>query len=79
MGELVMTDPFHHYRRPGPRQTCCYLVLPGRAVLRGGPLFYRLFFFLYRNDQNLILLSFILVVFAVDCMWRCRVKSWSRF
>ena len=29
MGGLVMTDPFHHYRRPGPRRTCGYFALPG--------------------------------------------------
>ena len=53
-----MTDPFHHYRRSGPRR--CW------AALLGGLLFCRLFLFLYGYYQNVFLLSFLLVAFAVD-------------
>ena len=62
MGGLVMTDPFHHYRRPAdPGESGGYLALPGRAALLGGPLFCSLIFF-YKFCQNyFILLSFLLV------------------
>ena len=53
-----------------------YLALPGEAALLGRPLFCRLYF-VYGDYQNLFLLSFLLVAFAVDCLWRCRVKYWS--
>ena len=77
MGWLVMTDPFHHYRRPGPTgEPGCYLALPDRAALLGGPLLSGVFFYLYGCFQNVfIILSFILIAFSVDCMWRCLVKS----
>ena len=60
----MMTVPFHHYRRPGPRRTWMLfnLALPGMTALLGGPLFCRLFFFLYGYYQHLfLLLSFLLV------------------
>ena len=57
-----------------------HLALPGRAALLGGPLFCSIFLFLYGYYYYLfLLLAFLLVAFAVDCLWRCRVKFWSRF
>ena len=70
MGGLVMTDPFHHYRRPVPRRIYGLFCLTWWAALLGGPLFCNLFFFLYWCYQNLfLLLSFLLVAFAVDGLW----------
>ena len=77
---LVITGPFHNYRRPGLWRTWGYLAFPGRAALFGGPIFCHLLFFLHGFSQNEFqLLSFLLVVFAIDCLWRYRVKSRFRF
>ena len=66
--------------RPEPREPGGYLALLGRAALLGGPLFCRLFLFFYGFSQHLFLqISFQLVAFAIDCLWRYRVKSRSRF
>ena len=73
MGELVMKDPFHHYRCPVPRRTCGVLALLGRVAL-SGPLFCGLLYFV-----NGFVLSLVLVVFVVDYLWPYRVKSGSRF
>ena len=70
-----MTDPFHHYRRPGPiGKPVGYLAIPGRAALLGGALFCHLFFFLNGYFQNLFILSFLLVYLQL-IVW----KSGSRF
>ena len=80
MGGLVMTDPFHRYRRPGLGEPGGYLALPGRAALLRESLFCRLFKKFYGFFQNLfLLLSFLLAAFVVDRLWRYRVISRSRF
>ena len=58
-----------------------YLALPaGMAALLGGPLFCSVLILFYWFLHNLsLLLSFLLVAFAVDCLWRYRIKSRSRF
>ena len=63
MGGLVMTDPFHHYRRPVPigEPMVIYPYLHVRAALLGGPLFCRLISFSYGYYKNVfLLLSFLL-------------------
>ena len=55
-----------------------YLALSGRAALLGGLLFCRLFF-LWSFSKLLFLFVFPIGSFVVDCLWRYRVKSTSRF
>ena len=55
MGVFVMTDPIHHFHRPGPRRTWGYFALHGRAALLIGPLFWRIFLLLYGYYQNLFI------------------------
>ena len=40
-----MTDPVHHYYRPGPWRIWGYLASPGRAALLGGHLFCQLSYY----------------------------------
>ena len=90
-----MTSNFHHYHHPGSRLTWgLFFLTCGRAALLGGfslPVVGHLFlpfillFVLVLSKLissfilNVFLLSFLLVAFAVDFLWRWRVKSWSRF
>ena len=71
--ETLVSDMLHVSELLVPRfgQLGVYLALPGWAALLGGPLFCSLFLFFYVFSQiKNLLLSFLLVAFAVDYLWR---------
>ena len=71
MGGLVLTDPFHHYRCPGPiGEPLGYLALPGSAALLGGPFFCWIFLFFFMNFLKIHLffhLSYWLRLLVIVC------------
>ena len=77
VGDDGSLSPLPHH--PWPRRTRGYLALSFRAPLISGPLFCRLFFFLYGYYQNLLLLlSFILVALFVAMSSQILVQVLTR-
>ena len=66
MGELVMADSFHRYRRPGPRRT--WGLFRFRSPL-GGDLFCHLFLFFYGflKINSFFYLSYWLRLLLIVC------------